>query len=70
MNVPGASHAGHGGKIYLLCSVSAALFVTPPKEAAIATTVFLETDVVVTSNVADRAPEGMINFDGALAFAD
>jgi len=31
---------------------------------------FLETDVVVTSNVADRAPEGMINFDGALAFAD
>jgi len=44
--------------------VSVAFFVMPPREAAIVTTVFLETDVVVTLNVADLAPEGMITFDG------
>jgi hypothetical protein len=50
--------------------VSVAFFVMPPREAAIVTTVFLETDVVVTLNVADLAPEGMINFDGTLACND
>lgn len=62
--MPGALRAGHRGKIYLLCSVSEAFFVTPPREAAIVTRLFLETDVVVMLNVADLAPEGTITFDG------
>jgi hypothetical protein len=67
---PGSgSEPGHTpvGQRRFLATVSVALFLTPPCEALIVTTVLVDTGTVVTVKVTDPLPAGTVTFAGTLA---